>query len=205
MSLYDVAVTSHELHGVWTYRHFDYLFNNFFSLTTKISKSNITSGFPSQRASKAGGQGASDSWYHMRELTETLCSESTGWQKAIWTISHPDDLVGGSISPGGLMDKSGWCHPGDIWKFPKSPGWHNAIWSLSHPDELAPGRISSGSLKDTVVCHPDDLRYCPMSSGWHNIIWTPPLLSHPDDIAKFEVIWMTSFKVRSHLDDFCPI
>ena len=29
------TIISHERHGVWNYRHFDYLFNNLFSLTSK--------------------------------------------------------------------------------------------------------------------------------------------------------------------------
>ena len=46
MSLCDNAVTSHELHGVWTHQHFDCLFNNLYSLTIKIWKSSITCGEP---------------------------------------------------------------------------------------------------------------------------------------------------------------
>ena len=96
-------------------------------------------------------------------------------------VSHPDDLIIGSISS----------------------GWHNGIWTLSHPDDLAPVRISSGWLLDTAVCHPDDISYHRMSSGWlsrnwylirmsyDNVIMSSgwhrlPFLSHPDEIANFE-------------------
>ena len=96
-------------------------------------------------------------------------------------VSHPDDLIIGSISS----------------------GWHNGIWTLSHPDELAPGRISSGWLLDTAVCHPDDISYHRMSSGWlsgnwylmrmsyDNVIMSSgwhrlPFLSHPDEIANLD-------------------
>ena len=96
-------------------------------------------------------------------------------------VSHPDDLIIGSISS----------------------GWHNGIWTLSHPDELAPVRISSGWLLDTAVCHPDDISYHRMSSGWlsrnwylirmsyDNVIMSSgwhrlPFLSHPDEIANFD-------------------
>ena len=96
-------------------------------------------------------------------------------------VSHPDDLIIGSISS----------------------GWHNGIWTLSHPEELAPGRISSGWLFDTAVCHPEDISYHRMSSGWlsrnwylirmsyDNVIMSSgwhrlPFLSHPDEIADFD-------------------
>ena len=156
MSLYVIALTSHKLHGVWTHRHFDCLFNNLFSLTTKISMHSITSGFPSQRASKAESQGVSDSWYHMRESTESLCNKSSGWHNETWTHSHPDDLAIGSISSGWPRETAV-CHPDDLRYCPMSFEWHNIIWTLSHPDELTPGFISSGWLKETAVCHPDDL------------------------------------------------
>ena len=96
-------------------------------------------------------------------------------------VSHPDDLIIGSISS----------------------GWHNGIWTLSHPDELAPVRISSGWLLDSAVCHPDDISFHRMSSGWlsrnrylirmsyDNVIMSSgwhrlPFLSHPDAIVNFD-------------------
>ena len=115
-------------------------------------------------------------------------------------VSHPDDLIIGSISS----------------------GWHNGIWTLSHPDELAPGRISSGWLLDTAVCHPDDISYHRMSSGWLNRNWylirmsydnvimssgwhRLPFLSHPDEIANFDFPHHAVALQRFRSFHLCPL